>query len=74
MLRCLILRYIINGRSVLESSEKYKEKWKDKRINIPCEILYLVFVYMSGEILKDQKVWDDTGVIEIKATRFFSVL
>ena len=74
MLRCLILRYIINGRSVLESSEKYKEKWKDERINIPCEILYLVFVYMSGEILKDQKVWDDTGVIEIKATRFFSVL
>ena len=59
---------------MLESSEKYKEKWKDERINIPCEILYLVFVYMSGEILKDQKVWDDTGVIEIKATRFFSVL
>ena len=34
MFCCLILRNIINGRTVVESAEKYKEIGKDKRKNI----------------------------------------
>ena len=53
ILCCLVLRNIINGRSVLETSDKCKENWKGERKNIPCENIYLVTVHMSGKILED---------------------
>ena len=41
---------------MLESSVKCKENGKDEGKNILCEIFYVVFVRMSGEILEDRKV------------------
>ena len=49
-----------------------RKNWKDERKNIICGIFYVVSVRMSGEILEDQKVWDDTGLMEIKVTFFLS--
>ena len=39
-------------------------------VKIICEIFYVVSVRISGEILDDQKFWDDTDMIEIKV-KFF---
>ena len=47
-----------------------QENWKDKHKNILCEISYVVSVHMTGEMLKDQKVWDNTGLMENKITCF----
>ena len=41
---------------MLESAEKLRENSKDERKNILWEILYVVSICMSGEILEDQKV------------------
>ena len=46
-------------------------KLEDERKSILFEILYVVSVYMPGEMLKYQKVWDNTGLMEIKITCFF---
>ena len=43
----LVLREIINGRSVLEITDKCKENQKDECKNILSEIFYLVNVLMS---------------------------
>ena len=48
-----------------------KKNWKDKHKNILFEILYVVSDHMLGEMLKDQKFWDNTGLIKIKITCFF---
>ena len=69
MFRCLILINTINVRRVLENAEKYKENWKDE-CKIICENLYVVYVRMSGEILEDWKLWDNTGLMEIRVTCF----
>ena len=58
----------------MQSAEKCRGKWKYERKNIRCEILYVVTVCMSGLFLEDQKVWDDTGLVEIKITCFLFVL
>ena len=47
MLRCFILINMINGRSVLDSEEKFKEDDKYQSKNIIWEILYVVSVRMS---------------------------
>ena len=59
MFYCLILRNIINGRSVLDSSCKFKENCKDERKHILCEIFYIVNGYMSG---KNQNI-EKSGMI-----------
>ena len=51
MFRFLILRNIINDKSVLESAKKCRKNGKDERKNIICEIFYVVSVHMPGEIL-----------------------
>ena len=56
MFHCLILRNIINGRSVLESAERCKENRKDEWKNILYEIFYVVSVRTPGEILEYWKV------------------
>ena len=48
-------------------------KWKDEHKNILCEIFYVVTVRVSVKILKDQKVWDDTGMMEIRVVCFLFV-
>ena len=41
---------------MLDSADKFKENGKDERTNILCEIFYVVYVRMSGEILEYRKV------------------
>ena len=45
-------------------------KTRNMNVKIICEIFYVVSVRISGEILDDQKLWDDTDMIEIKVTFF----
>ena len=53
---------IITSKSVLESSDKLKENWKDEHTNTLCETFYVVYFCMLREILEYQKVggyWTD---------------
>ena len=52
----LVLREIINGRSVLEITDKCKENQKDECKNILSEIFYVLSSCMLGEISQDRKL------------------
>ena len=54
--RCLIFKNIVIVRIFLESADKCKENREYERKNVLCEILYVLSVCVSGEILEDWKV------------------
>ena len=58
---------------LLESADKCKGKWKYEQKNI-YETLYIVSIRMSGEILENRNVRDDTGPMEIKVTCLLKVV
>ena len=46
MFRCLILKMIINSRSVFKSAEIFKDNWKDERKYIIYKVFYVVWVIL----------------------------
>ena len=53
MFRGLILRNITNGRSELESVDKYKENSMDEHINILCSVCS----YVRRNNLRTSEIW-----------------